>query len=64
MRKIDMETYLLNPIQYELRDGNTPDAPSCPYGNKYQWIGYDLDAKEYVRFTKSVFKKLVEAVET
>ena len=54
-----METYLSHPGRYELRPGNQPDAPHCPYGNKYQWIGYDLVSKEYVRFTKSVFKLLI-----
>lgn len=63
MRRINMETYLVNPSRYELRNGNTADAPSCPYGNKYQWIGYDLETKEYVRFTKSVFKLLIVKVE-
>ncbi|MGB0862751.1 MAG: hypothetical protein ACPG19_11200 [Saprospiraceae bacterium] len=59
MRKVNMEAYLANPSKYELRKGSATDAPSCPYGNEYQWIGYDLEAQEYVRFTKSVFKKLV-----
>ncbi len=61
MRKVDMENYQLNPSRYELRNGNNPDAPLCPYGNKYQWIGYDLQEDEYVRFTKSVFKLLLNA---
>jgi hypothetical protein len=59
MRKVDMKSYLDHPANYELRDGNKPDAPNCPYGNKYEWVGYDLEAKEYVRFTKSVFKLLI-----
>jgi hypothetical protein len=62
MRKVDMETYLTHPDHFELRNGNQPDAPDCSYGNKYQWIGYDLDKKEYVRFTKSVFKLLITKV--
>lgn len=63
MRKINMETYLNTPSRYELRRGSATDAPACPYGNEYQWIGYDLESREYVRFTKSVFKKLVVNVE-
>jgi len=59
MRKVDKATYNLTPGRYILKEGNGPDAPDCPYGNKYKWIGYDLDAKEYVRFTKSVFKLLI-----
>ena len=57
-RKVTMETYLLDPERYELRSGKVPGAPKCPYGNSYRWIGYDLELKEYIRFTKSVFKKL------
>ena len=63
IRKVTMEDYLLEPDRYELRSGPEEGAPNCPYGNHYQWIGYDLDGKEYVRFTKSVFKKLVKNVE-
>ena len=61
MRKVTMEEYLLAPQRYELRSGNTESAPSCPYGNRYQWIGYDKEKKEYLRFTKSVFKLLVDS---
>jgi len=54
-----MEEYLQTPDRFELRSGSLPDAPSCPYGNQYQWIGFDKVTQEYVRFTKSVFKKLI-----
>lgn len=54
-----MEQFLHSPSRYMLVDGNVEGAPLCPYGNYYQWIGYDLDLEEYVRFTKSVFKILV-----
>ena len=60
MRKVNMQMYLAAPDRYELRSGALPDAPFCPYGNRYQWLGYDLQANEYVRFTKSVFKKLIQ----
>ena len=60
MRKVNMEQYLLEPERYELRSGQESDAPLCPYGNRYQWIGYDLEMQEYVRFTKSVFKKQIQ----
>ena len=63
MNKVDMETYRLFPNRYELRSGHVEDAPSCPYGNNYQWIGYDLESNEYVRFTKSVFKLLISKME-
>ena len=60
MKKIDMYTYRRNPEQYELRNGLSANAPNCPYGNKFRWIGYDLESKEYVRFTKSIFKLLIQ----
>ena len=63
MKKITQKLYLLSPDRYELRRGTTPDAPDCPYGNRYAWIGFDKKEQEYVRFTKSVFKKLVREIE-
>ena len=59
IRKVDKATYSLNPSRYELRKGTAEGAPLCPYGNHFEWIGYDLEEKEYVRFTKSVFKELI-----
>lgn len=59
IRQVNMQEYKLKPDRYELRSGLEQDAPSCPFGNRYEWIGYDLLKKEYVRFTKSVFKKLI-----
>lgn len=61
--KVDMQTYLRAPQRYELRSGHEEGAPSCPYGNAYEWIGFDLESNIYVRFTKSVFKKLVNQLE-
>ena len=57
-----MEEYSQNPERYELRSGSEEEAPSCPYGNRYQWIGYDPETNEYIRFTKSVFKKLISVL--
>ena len=59
MRKVTMNLYNKDPARYDLRSGNSSGAPLCPYGNEYQWIGYDKKEQEYVRFTKSVFKILV-----
>lgn len=56
MRKIDRKTFDQNPMRYELRSGNVKGVPNCPFGNKYEWIGFDLEENEYVRFTTSVFK--------
>ncbi|MFK7808253.1 MAG: hypothetical protein AB8F74_10675 [Saprospiraceae bacterium] len=55
-----METYLLDPNRYELRSGYTAGAPACPFGNHYEWIGFDKQSEEYLRFTKSVFKLLIQ----
>ena len=60
MRKVTMQDFLLQPARYELRSGSCEGAPLCPFGNHYQWIGYDLKTEEYIRFTKSVFKKLIQ----
>ena len=45
--------------RYELRKGDEKNAPLCPFGNHFEWVGFDLQESEYVRFTKSVFKVLV-----
>ncbi|MBT8221286.1 MAG: hypothetical protein KJP00_15770 [Bacteroidia bacterium] len=60
LHKVNREAYSLNPKRYILRSGREEGAPACPYGNHYQWIGYDLELQEYIRFTKSVFKILVK----
>ncbi|MEL6255973.1 MAG: hypothetical protein AAFR87_28470 [Bacteroidota bacterium] len=61
MRKISVANYNHAPGNYELRRGNFEGAPLCPYGNYYQWIGFDKEKGEYVRFTKRLFKKLIKA---
>jgi len=43
--------------------GTRPDAPPCPFGHRFKWIGFDKEKKEYVRVTKSVFKRLISSVE-
>ena len=60
LRRVNMESFLINPDRYELRKGTTLGAPNCPFGNNYRWIGFDRDTNEYIRFTTSVFKKLVK----
>lgn len=63
LRKVNMEMYLVSPERYELRSGHEENAPLCPYGNHYEWIGFDKETNEYIRVTKSVFKKLVREIE-
>jgi hypothetical protein len=58
-----MNEFLKEPDRYELRSGSSEGAPLCPFGNHFQWIGYDKELKEYVRFSKSVFKKLIQEKE-
>ena len=62
MRKIDKATYDLQPDNYELRSGNEAEAPACPYGNRYAWVGFDKANQEYVRFSKRLFKSLIQHI--
>jgi hypothetical protein len=59
MRKINMEEYLTDSSRFVLKSGSIEGAPLCPFGNPFQWIGFDTGTQEFVRFTKSVFKLLV-----
>ena len=54
-----MAEYKMAPERYVLKPGDSEGAPPCPYGNTYKWIGFDLELGKYVRFTKSVFKLVV-----
>lgn len=45
LKKVNMSTYLECIERYELRNGMQDDAPDCPYGNKYQWIGAEGDGR-------------------
>lgn len=55
--------YNLSPDRYELRKGTRPDAPPCPFGHRFKWIGFDKEKGEYVRVTKSVFKRMVNELD-
>ena len=59
LRKVGMEQFNLSQKRYQLVSGDVDGAPLCPYGNHFEWIGYDIEEKQFVRFTKSVFKLLV-----
>ena len=54
-----MEIFNIEPSRFILKKGTEEGAPLCPYGNHYQWIGFDLKENKYVRFTKSVLKVLI-----
>ncbi len=60
MKRISAESYSKDPSRYCLVSGQQEGAPTCPYGNHYQFVGYDTKENIYVRFTKSVFKKLIQ----
>lgn len=60
---ITAEIYNNSPDRFELRKGTHPDAPPCPYGNQFKWIGFDKQEKKYIRVTKSVFKKLINQLD-
>lgn len=60
LTRVNSKIFNQNPSQYELVSGNTKGAPKCPYGNTYQWIGYNHSNDSFVRFTKSIFKKLIQ----
>ena len=61
---ITAEVFNLSPDRYELRKGTLPDAPPCPYGHRFKWIGYDKQEMQYVRVTKSVFKRLINKLDS
>ena len=60
---ITAELFDLSPERYELRKGTYPGAPLCPYGNHFSWIGFDKIEMRYVRFSKSVFKRMIRKLE-
>ncbi len=59
MDKVTAEVYHLDPERYDLVSGHQDGAPTCAYGNLQEWVGYDKMEKKFIRFTKSVFKRLV-----
>ena len=63
LRVITSEMYHRSPNRYELRKGTEHAAPNCPFGNRFEWIGFDKEKREYVRVTKSVFKRLIKELE-
>ncbi len=64
MDRVTAEMYAQNPERYTLVEGNTQGAPSCKYGNVAQWVGYDRVKNVFVRYTKSVYNRLISEVES
>ena len=63
MEKVTADMYQQNPDRYTLVSGHEEGAPTCPYGNMQQWVGYDRVEEKFIRFTKSVFKQLIQEKE-
>lgn len=63
MTKITAEIYEKDKERYTVVSGHVTGAPTCTFGNVQQWVGYDKKQKRFVRFTKSVFKKLIQQIE-
>ena len=60
---LNADNYSMDPDRYILIDGHFDGAPSCPYGNYFQWLVLDSKTESYVRATSSVFKKLIQKKE-
>ncbi len=56
LRVVDAETVDQYPSRFELKI-DPPNPPLCPFGNPQKFVGFDRTTGEYVRFTKSVFKR-------
>ena len=63
MDKVTAALYQQHPEGYTLVPGHQEGAPPCPYGNVQKWVGYDTTEQKFIRFTKSVFKQLVQQKE-
>lgn len=53
MRKIPK--YEFDSKRYTLKIG-FPDFPTCPYGNSFKMLGYDVEKNEYVRLASTILK--------
>lgn len=62
IRVIDRRQFDQNPDNFELRV-NDANAPLCRFGNRRKLIGFDKQRNEYIRFTKSVLKRLISLFE-
>ena len=63
MDKVTAEMYQNDPQRYTLVEGSIAGAPTCAYGNVKEWVGYDKAEGTFVRFTKSVYKKLISQID-
>lgn len=45
MERVNSEMYHNNPARYTIVSGAIDGAPKCPFENKHQWVGFDLEQK-------------------
>lgn len=57
LKKINKATYNLNPDRYIFRKG-FPDFPPCPFGNKFEALGWDTENNKYVWLVTSVLRDI------
>ena len=55
LRKVNKITFNQNPERYIFRKG-FPDFPSCPFGNKFEALGWDTEERSYVWLVTSVLR--------
>lgn len=63
IEKVDAAAFDAEPDRFTLVNGNKEDAPLCPFGNHFTLVGFDKDQQQYVRYTKSVYKRIKSRLE-
>lgn len=58
IKKVNAEVFNAEPDRFMLTDGNRHGAPTCPFGNHLPLVGFDISEQQYVRYTKSVYKRI------
>lgn len=63
IKKVNAEAFDAEPERFILVDGHHEGAPMCSYGNQLPLVGVDIMTKEYVKYTKSVYKRIKEKLD-
>jgi hypothetical protein len=58
IKKVDAEMFDAAPGRFILVGGHQEGAPTCPFGNQLPLVGLDTISREYVRYTRSVYKRI------
>lgn len=53
--RVKKDSFNLSPSRYVLRIG-FPDFPSCPFGNKFEALGWDTQDEKYVWLSTGIIK--------